>query len=683
MLVNEDCHNSHRGDVWGVAVRTVRTFIRLVAWMFRCGRYKLEQVEPKLLEKLAKELAKKGWWGVLDYSGRLNALIERAQRDGDFARSLEGALQTRFFHLNIDFIRSQVHLPIESVFIPRNIVTQIFKASGSAKKLERATQAPHVTQNSLYVSLKFLNRCALVPGFDSFKTRPFPAPLARAKSLLGKEDKRTENLSIDDVVTIFSEALKWTYVRADGVIQLCEVARAHLESDHLKSVHPNVARRTITRRVHEKYKEIARTFDLPEGLPSLVKEEGFSLRTLILQLQISCAISVLFNHGRRREEVIGFGKSYGLYRGCLTAAEGQDSGSYLDIYVEKTLQCYVTMWANEVVERAVDVLERLGQVFRPLGAPLLESASDVRSARKDKLFVFRNFTYASFEGKASEWAFDRVAKFFFSKLNVSVKKSTASHIYRRCFALIYMYRHDHPILMALSRHLCHITLETTRVYTEDAKDTEDGRSVESLFPLVDLEDAAFDSILEEERSEYFEKKILQILSGESVGGHFSRIVARIARSLESRASFKEASMEERARQTREVAEEEGYSPVPKANTTCAAGCANKTKRQANCYSPNESRVCPEKASAELCAGCIHAITTPSHRSAVELEIASLMAAAGDTRRPLKLQLAARDAADGLRAVLDSELKTATEMQKFVGRLVDTWKPIMFQEKTYA
>ncbi|MDR5751366.1 MULTISPECIES: hypothetical protein [unclassified Caballeronia] len=684
VLINEDCHACDKGNVRVAAVRTINHFVRLIAWMFSRARYKLQNVEPNLLKELAIELGRGGWWDVLEYDKRLDLLLKRAAGDVKLAKSLEGSGHTDKFTCNMDVLRSELRLPLMGSQLPRQVVRRIAQLAGSSRTVADDNDPPKVTLHSLYLHFKFLNRCALIEGFDSFLHPPFKSPQARARALYtgSHREPRTENLGVEDVVTIFTEALMWVHVRADGIVMLCEAARKELELWDPADLFPEAISDRVTSQVLATHEAIAERFALPDGLRALARDGEHSLRHFILKLQFSCAIAVLFNHGRRREEVIGYRVPYGLYRGCLTPST-DGGGSYLDIYIEKTLQRYASMWANEIVERAVDVLERLGQTFRPLGTDALAPAGELADARKDKLFVWRHFSHAGFESEPNMFNFAAAAKLFFADLDVSVEKVSASHIYRRCFALIYMYRHDHPVLMALSRHLCHLTLETTRVYVTDGKDVEDARSIESLFAAIDADDAGFRDEFEDVRSTYFQDKILQILKGESVSGQFARIVAKIGRKLEANASFREASIDEKARLTREEAEKEGYATEPKANTSCAAGSAEKTKRQANCYNQEEGRISPETASAETCADCIHAITTCNHRSTLEKEIEELTKAANDAKRPMQLRLSAQDAADGLKAIAQKELDTAAEMQAMMGRLVKGWKPIVFREKSHA
>ncbi|WP_250521345.1 hypothetical protein [Caballeronia sp. ATUFL_F2_KS42] len=514
-LVNEDCHAHDAGDIEREVGRTVRSFLRLIVWLFRHARYKLSKVEPELVQTLATELANGGWWSALDYDARFELLLQRANVDLKFRNSLEGSGHIGEFSCNMDAISRHLMLPIASASLPKAIVQRIAEATGSQRPVQKDKDLPLVSPHSLYQNLKFLNRCALIGGFDSFGERPFKSAHRRAIELYKGEhpDLRTENLGITDVVTIFTEAMRWIHVCADGVIMVCETARNELESCDPSVLSLEVIGDRVTRKTVALHEQIADSYGLPKALRALARNQESSLRHLILKLQFSCAIAVLFNHGRRREEVLGTGKTYGLYRGCLTPANDGRDGSYLDVYIEKTLQRYASMWANEIVERAVDVMERLGQTFRPLGTEPLAVAPTLDEARKEKLFVWRHFSYAAFNDRPNVFSFQEGAKLFFSDLNVSITKVSASHIYRRCFALIYMYRHDHPVLMALSRHLCHFTLETTRIYTTDGRDVADDRSIESLFAAIEKEDADFSDEFEDIRSTYFQEKVVNILRG--------------------------------------------------------------------------------------------------------------------------------------------------------------------------
>src|SRR3546814_15108988 len=90
---------------------------------------------------------------------------------------------------------------------------------------------------------------------------------------------------------------------------------------------------------------------------------------------------------------------------------------------------------------------------------------------------------------------------------------------RRLFALIYMYRWDHPVLQALSEHLCHVDIESTRLYVTDDEMRKEAERIEALYRV--RTDGFPEEEIGEARRPYQDDQLRAMLSSTASGGHMT------------------------------------------------------------------------------------------------------------------------------------------------------------------
>lgn len=171
----------------------------------------------------------------------------------------------------------------------------------------------------------------------------------------------------------------------------------------------------------------------------------------------------------------------------------------------------------------------------------------------------------------------------------------AAHQLRRMFALIYRWRYDHPVLIALSVYLGHVSLKHLEAYTNSPEWICDNLEAGKQFTLEKLRDIALGKVEP--------KGIL----GKSLKRAIARSLAQVELADENE---QEAALVQLVddRQLDLRATLWGY---------CGAKSAHSNLRRARCSTPDVLRskatIDPEKSSEEKCAGCLFFGTDVSRR----------------------------------------------------------------------
>lgn len=165
----------------------------------------------------------------------------------------------------------------------------------------------------------------------------------------------------------------------------------------------------------------------------------------------ACWIIIAAFTARRAEEIND------LRNDCLLG--DNESGSWLHVYIEKTLQRKEWIPVPRMVVHAVEMLRRISETARS-------------GTQDDKLFQ-----WLSPDGELVRLPVAQHLDNFAALVNVPLHKPRGGepvawhwspHQFRRFFAVFYFYRYEPGNIEALSHHLRHFSLEMTRRYvTED------------------------------------------------------------------------------------------------------------------------------------------------------------------------------------------------------------------------
>lgn len=169
----------------------------------------------------------------------------------------------------------------------------------------------------------------------------------------------------------------------------------------------------------------------------------------------------------------------------------------------------------------------------------------------------------------------------------------AAHQFRKIFALIYRWRYDHPVLIALSVHFGHVNLKNIKVYTESKQWRRDYSEAGRQFTLAKMREIALGSL---EPKGIF---------GKSLKRAIERELARVELADEGHElAVIEQLMERRGLDLQ--ANRHGY---------CGAKSTHSNLRRAACNESGEVRskvtIEPDMSSEDKCAGCLFFATDAS------------------------------------------------------------------------
>ncbi|MGF6410094.1 hypothetical protein [Paraburkholderia sp. MM5482-R1] len=674
--LNHLCFQHHEGFLAARITSFMNNYLRLIIAAFRDGRYALSKIDEEFINTLSVNLAKGGWWNTLGYEHALKKLLKLAKKSKTLVHSLKGTATTKDFKFNLRKLQLALRMPIESAQVPTWFVEELAKLAKWNGKVKARSPNPTTSVKMLRVVFEDINLLSGMEGTDCIPYRPFPSPTGRARALRPDEESgRTANLNIADVAKVMTESMHWLYKRAIGIIKLCRVARRELERKFSSDLSDHRLQLSILAAVAKAYPQLKSKYDLPAlSFRNITDKSPDSLQVLVQNLFSSCAILISFNHARRREEVVGHDRPYGLHRGCVRPIKEDLDVFIIEIYIEKTLRAYTDMFCNGLVKRCVRVLELLSDMFRPLNTPsnvLHQTTKDY----SDKLFAYRFFSRCGFrQGKSpSIFDFGRQSDHFFEGLEIDRKKFDGKlHPFRRFYGLLYTYRHDDPNLIALQNQYWHFSPDQTRIYVEDVLSEMDPDAIREMLKLVECEEHSTNTVLEELSQEYLTDKVERMLSGEPVAGHFSRIILRVAKWLGKSAEFQDASIQEKAAFLGGCLTKMGFRADPKPHCTCMLGKNRHTVRKAKCHDSVDDRVHPERAGADMCCHCINCISTTNHQHTMQTECMRLERDASDFSLPSDLRSASSDAATELRHVIKFALDTGDRTASAFAAFTSSW-----------
>lgn len=166
----------------------------------------------------------------------------------------------------------------------------------------------------------------------------------------------------------------------------------------------------------------------------------------------ACAVVISAFTARRHEEVLTIRAAGPDNDHCLS----QDvDGFWLEVFIEKRHQNWIKTPCNELVAKAVEVLERWSSPARSQsGKPAMFqlrrilSLPVVRFSLRNSLKEFVDFLQLSSMADGTHWKF-------------------TPHQFRRFFAITYYWRYEYGSLSALSQHLFHTDPQMTLRYVTE------------------------------------------------------------------------------------------------------------------------------------------------------------------------------------------------------------------------
>jgi hypothetical protein len=522
-------------------------------------------------------------------------------------------------------------------------------------------------------------------GFDSLRFKPYRRPANIADTHFGRpsaHDGRTDNLSLTTVVKIVDLSLRWLYDYGPSLLIMLKAIRAKLEASAKEfQIDSNMYARFLNSTCDAAFSEFQLIHNFPLSGSFRPVFGTLSIRNFTLTYQVAMFFNIVACCARRRNEVVGHGKDYGLYFGCLREIVEGSEQYKMDVYIEKTLFDYAEYWAPNIAVNSIHALEELSQVFRPLYTPEKEYCDDMEVARNDKLFSSRNFTYAGFvDDNLIGFDLPRNCGLFFemAKIDGSEIFGKNRNIFRRFYCLVYVNRYDNPVLAALRYQLNHSTVYHTSIYGLDPHGRRPDKKAAKILKRVKDDELNFCTVMSQVRDEHLADKILRLLKGENIGGPFARLLLKLMARLSADATFVASPAEVKAKVVTERVLRRGFEANEKDNGICVAGKARHTARKAHCF--DGYTVHPELAGPRICSGCINLLTSEGYREYMRSERDELMVDARDMSLSRTHRGRLLEDIQIIDEYLAADEKVAAGNQEIVVKLVRHWSELLDGDK---
>lgn len=640
-------------DALDQTVGSLNHALRFFAWCVRRRCYRLADLTPRDLVALREALRPNGWASAFDSKAALLDLVTRCAMDPQLRARIASphghvcCVSSGALSRHLGYIVTRRETP---VWFREAIASQMGLPPNRVNGVHGLEQG--WSESSFKTCFCALNELArLPPTLDRLQFEPFRNARAEARRAGGRPDGRTQNLAIEDAAQLLGTCLTWLYRRSDAVIELVTLWRQTVVEQQDCGSTKSAISRAALRAVRERYSALRDAHDFPYshlcGLSGTGHgAAGPTLLHLVWDVMTAAFIVVAITQARRKNEVLGERRRpWGLYAACLQRADPYVEAYTLDIYIEKTWKCWMRMPASKLTVDAVGVLERLRLAALPDESPSLSEEAQ----RSCKLFDAPS--YGSLGGAAQamrSYVFDRHSASLYSQAGLAPSQRK-THPFRRLFALLYTYRWDHPKLQALSEHLAHLELESTRLYVTDPVLRAQAERIEQMYRS--RADCFPEGELTQAQQAYADDQLSAMLTHSGAGGPLTRRVHRWVQRLWRHVDLSARDMTALHHELRAHLSKRGYAPTPMRHGVCwAQGVRHAGKGRCS----QDGRLHRERADVGLCGQCPFHSTSQAFLGNVEQQAQALEAQAASASSALEAQVS-RAAAEHLRQLIALEL----------------------------
>ncbi|MCW8901409.1 MAG: hypothetical protein OQK95_12115 [Gammaproteobacteria bacterium] len=660
-------HGNAKNTASALIVRNIYNAIRFIHFISARGKYYLEDVTRTDLDAFL-ESAHSGWYSILNMNEKYNTLIASAKNDINITKSIT-TKAGNVLTISNDAIREYFGFDVRTLPKPKKSYDLFIKQTGSNKdKTNRGFTSDkeiQISESAVESILTTVNGLRELPDdVDRLSFLPFHDVPGIAKNVSLKSEGRTENISLDDTVKILDTSLKWMYDYSPFLFDILDKLK---EKSIELNKRDNLTFSYRTESLGIFFRTLWSASPLKDMLTELnvdalntSKKHGVtSFKQLILTLQTSCFIAVAINNARRRNEIIGENKKYGLYYGCINTQKNDVlSYSKIDIYIEKTVQEYCQFWTNDLTVDAVKILEKLYLSYLPEKNSFEQiKERSIKSSRNIKLFQIKNITPDAFNNDYSPYVYSDHCKLFFKMANVNKKVLEGkAHPFRRIFSLIYHYRFKNQKLHALSHHLRHTDYEMTRVYITDPEMRSSAERIEKLYKLSFRENEVMDSINSQVQHELAIDLVSDVLNGDAAGGFTKRIkrlhnlLLNRTKAVKENKRYKQLDRKEQTEILTDSIERHNNNPNSRLHGVCWA----ENKHKGACRNDTTNELERHNTTPELCATCAYHQYTEEYIENLEDDYNSLLKITNDYSKPQAQRLGAKKASDNLKALIELE-----------------------------
>lgn len=585
-------------------------------WLRASGIYRLGDATEDNTRELVAQLAKGGWSHALTLESRWKTVLDRIETEEiDIANAFHfkhGRGGTRLETLLQPFWRERLGwggiAPITAAAKVRleRLAANWPVTEGWAKRGVSDGDAPssYVLRNIM----GWLNDLATLPAsVDRLEHRATNSANSSSKKMAKKASSRTENLQVDDAVTLISTALKLLYEIAPLLLDLYEDARAVYpaisKNKRQEWLYTSAARERLEKALDKRITNWTWSGHNPRN-PTF-----YAVDEILAAIQGACAILLATMNARRQREICD--RYRGVRVGDLVVLDGSLGLYQCWFYIEKTYRDRHLFYVNQASADALRCLDRLKHACSPFDSDTMAVPS---------LFECGRFTEAG-PTPGSHFSFSEDSsrtRSLISFLKVAyndpdIAPDLASHMFRRFYAILYYHRYEHAELRALKQHLRHLDIAMTRVYVTDpstrplaeqiatALRNASHRSV-SVVLKDSLESDALDiqNALDEMGKEKLRMAIEEIIGGAPTAGGFSKIVRKLYRQMLPRVMVQGKATVEVADQIMDLFDAHGYHVKPMQHGQCHAP---EVRRNLKGACELDGILAREHANPRVCGNC--------------------------------------------------------------------------------
>ncbi|MFQ6333987.1 hypothetical protein [Methylophilus sp. 3sh_L] len=264
----------------------------------------------------------------------------------------------------------------------------------------------------------------------------------------------------------------------------------------------------------------------------VAQRDSLALRDLLMILMSACFVLMATMNARRRDEINH--RKYGLHLGFATVVDKEMEIYTGNFYIEKTLKDYEKFYINKSTWKAAITLEAIQMEFDKVNVCLGRPSFADMPEKERSLFGYHRFSRLLGMHATRNWyvfeAYRRGAasKFAEFALGKGEQINIHPHMFRRMYALVFMYQHEIPSLQALSQQLAHDSLASTQIYVNDPISQNEAQRIVNTIATKDRDRATrfarhvheIQKEMDIVRDEKLIEIMLSILNGEPTSGGY-------------------------------------------------------------------------------------------------------------------------------------------------------------------
>lgn len=621
LMMSKNPKNVHK-----VVVNTVAILAKLWEWGRLRSLYKPRDWSEAHFSELQKDLKRGGFCAGLDIFNRGIKLIN----DRVSPKKIAGYEAGTYSYLRVG-LKAELHtnLSIQELMPVRPLLLE-YCNKGKVQVANTELNWKRLTQSTIRQTLDAINEVSRIHPNYRFARQPFLNALAIARKI-SKPNKKTRTISVTQAISLFVNSYTWVHERTEVVVSLIqEVTRIALTVQHEKNRHAHLNKMWAQSRVRAEAEEIL-------GVPlrcsrnSASMSGEVSVQEVAHMLMTSCFILIAGMNARRNDEVSH--RFIGLKRGSIVPVR-EDLGIFCgSFYIEKTLQDYAPFYVNKLTYDAYTALCRLDDANRELVKVWEPNAAHLTN--NSSLFWLRSYSVGKSRLGALTWYKFHInphhGRQFWSRQALGFAKDlqgTAPHMFRRFFAIIYIYRFDHGDMIHLRDQLGHFNLESTVEYVTDTllamRDAripvQIQRRPEAMREAFELEKVELLQVVGEVADEKLKAGITALLAGTGAGGGFPRLVMRLHRILSLEVDYSALDTAQQASRVYGMLKQRGHSIRPLSHADCIAGKSQSTT--AACSEAGAAPA-PENSRPEKCSRCSRGWVGRGHLEGMKADLKEL------------------------------------------------------------